>query len=631
MKPFSQKYVYIGKTNNHQFIFWMIFFRKLTTFILCLSLYTTVSAKQTDSILLKLNDVMDNKAHYIAIKEQRIENIKQMLTIENLLPRQKYEIHQKLHNEYHKYCTDSSIVYIRKNREIARQLRDPELINETAIYLSLLYSTVGLYIEASELLHGINRRRLSKNLLTAYYDSYAEFYSHYGQSNKVDSFYALSGQYRDSVLFTLDTLSFQYRLERTSRRMFSNYTLDQEQPLLALLDEAGDSHDRAHVAWLLGYMYHREVYAFNRKEYIDTSKQYYAIAVISDVEHSVRDHASMQSLAIVFFEQDEITLANKFIYYAFEDALACNVRYRIMDASTNYPIINAIYQQQETKQMTRLYSLLIVISILLFILVITLVVFFGQNGRLSRMSRALSQANSEFKELHGVKDKLFSIVAHDLRSPISSLMNMLKLINTNELDTEIQAQLLSDISCRVDDTYGLLDNLLYWAKSQMQGMAPSPVYFDIQNESQIETNRLQSAAAAKKISLNNCIDDYMAYADRDMFAVVIRNLVSNAIKYTSAAGEITLSSELSGDMQMLVISVKDGGTGMSQDVQNKLFKLSETKSRRGTNNESGTGVGLVLCADFVKINVGNIWFTSKEGEGSTFSFTVPVKELRIEN
>jgi len=97
----------------------------------------------------------------------------------------------------------------------------------------------------------------------------------------------------------------------------------------------------------------------------------------------------------------------------------------------------------------------------------------------------------------------------------------------------------------------------------------------------------------------------------------------NAIKYTPAEGKITIDSELSDNK--LIISVKDTGTGMPQEVQDKLFKLSETRSQRGTNNESGTGLGLVLCADFVKINGGNIWFNSKQGEGSTFCFSVPVK------
>ena len=231
--------------------------------------------------------------------------------------------------------------------------------------------------------------------------------------------------------------------------------------------------------------------------------------------------------------------------------------------------------------------------------------------------------NREMKELNTVKDKLFSVVAHDLRSPVSALASMMRLVDVNRENT-IEQELFKGISSSVDTTCDLLDNLLGWAKSQMQGIVPVLAYFDVQEGSRSVTDSLQTIADNKTIILQNRIEPHQVYADREMFAVVLRNLTSNALKYTSEGGEVILDSELSDNM--LVISVKDTGTGMSQEVQNKLFKLSETKSKRGTDNESGTGLGLVLCADFVKANGGRIWFTSVPGEGSTFFFSVPVKK-----
>ena len=259
----------------------------------------------------------------------------------------------------------------------------------------------------------------------------------------------------------------------------------------------------------------------------------------------------------------------------------------------------------------------------ILILMIALVMILSLFGFLVFFYRKTAEKNYELKKLHTVKDKLFSVVAHDLRSPMGALTSMLKLANRNMVDAETQAQLLKDISIRVDDTYNLLDNLLRWSKSQMSGIKPTPVCFDVQKGSLLVTDSLQGIAANKSIILDNRIGSQQVYADKDMFAVLVRNLTTNAIKYTSANGKVTLDSELSD--QMLVISVKDTGTGMTQEIQNKLFNLSETKSRRGTNNESGTGLGLVLCADFVKANGGNIWFTSTQGEGSTFFFSIPVK------
>ncbi len=231
--------------------------------------------------------------------------------------------------------------------------------------------------------------------------------------------------------------------------------------------------------------------------------------------------------------------------------------------------------------------------------------------------------NSELKELHGIKDKLFSLVAHDLRGPIGTLMTMLKLVNQGGLDTATQNELLKGISNRVDDTYGLLDNLLCWSKTQMQSIVPSPAHFDLQLASMVTVRSLQGIALEKRITLSNRIESRKVYADKDIFTVVVRNLTMNALKYTFEGGKVTLASKPAGDM--LIISVQDNGTGMTRDVQNKLFKLAETKSKRGTNNESGTGLGLVLCADFVKMNGGSIWFESEESKGTTFFFTIPCR------
>ena len=284
--------------------------------------------------------------------------------------------------------------------------------------------------------------------------------------------------------------------------------------------------------------------------------------------------------------------------------------------------LEKILLQKEYQKQQKL-TLILEISLVMIFVLFVLTIFFYR--KMTEKNREIIEKNHEMKELHTVKDKLFSVVAHDLRSPMGALMSILRLANKNMLDAETQAQLLKDISNRVDDTYELLDNLLRWSKSQMQGIVPAPVYFDVQKGSRSVTDSLQTTAAIKQIILENQIEQQQIYTDRDMFAVVVRNLTANAIKYTSVNGTVTLDSELSDNM--LVISVKDTGTGMSQEVQDKLFKLSETtQSQYGTNNESGTGLGLVLCTDFVKANGGRIWFTSVQGEGSTFYFSVPVKK-----
>ena len=283
--------------------------------------------------------------------------------------------------------------------------------------------------------------------------------------------------------------------------------------------------------------------------------------------------------------------------------------------------------QQEYQKQQKLTTTLAV-ALVMILALFALVVFFYRkirenNCALNEKNRIITEKNDELKELHTVKDKLFSVVAHDLRNPMAALMSVLKLTHMNVLDAETQAQLFKDVSKQVEDVYGLLDNLLRWAKSQMQGQKVSPVTFDVQSEIRAVMDGFQETAAAKMVTLNSRVENQEIYADRDMFSVVVRNLVTNAIKYTASGGKVTIDSELSENM--LNISVADTGIGMSKEIQDSLFKLSETQFRRGTNNENGSGLGLVLCADFVKANGGRIWFESTQGEGSTFFFSVPVK------
>ena len=327
----------------------------------------------------------------MAIKEQNIEKIKQILFIENLMPRQEYDINKKMYEEYKKYCADSAIVYVKKNRDIAFSINDQVLIDETAIELSWFYTSTGSYVEASKLLDSIDREHLSESLLPLYYVTYADFCSHYGQSNYNYEYYRKSELYRDSLLLSLDTLSFQFRMESATRQMFSG--VNSEGILLELLEEAGDSPYRGSIAWLLGHMYHR-------KGNIDMCKYYYTISALNDIEYSINDNASLLSLALIYFHQGDIKSAYNIIHRAVEDALFCNARYRLSEASTNYPIIIAKYQDLEKKQMTRLYTLLILISILGIILILSVSFFYRQNKVLSRVRLELSKTNKQLGDLN---------------------------------------------------------------------------------------------------------------------------------------------------------------------------------------------------------------------------------------
>ena len=240
-------------------------------------------------------------------------------------------------------------------------------------------------------------------------------------------------------------------------------------------------------------------------------------------------------------------------------------------------------------------------------------------------SQKREQQIRQSEEMHKVKDKLFSVVSHDMRGQMAALSSILRLAaESKNDDIEVVMALLESALLQVEKTYEMFDNLLRWTKSQMQGIIAHPVCCDIQKESATITDNLQNMAISKQISLVNRIEKQQTLVDCDILHVIIRNLTINALKYTSAGGEVTLSSEMKDNM--LIISVKDTGTGMSDEVRDKLFQLSEIGSSRGTDNEKGTGLGLILCADFAKTIGGKIWFTTEQGKGSTFYFSIPVTD-----
>lgn len=254
--------------------------------------------------------------------------------------------------------------------------------------------------------------------------------------------------------------------------------------------------------------------------------------------------------------------------------------------------------------------------------------FFSLQFDITRRINYLDQLtgkSQELEDLNKLKDKLLSIVSHDFRSPLNSLRGTLSLFLMGAISNEELNTLTEDLVERLDNTYNLLENLLNWAKSQMQGMKVYGKKINLKTISEDCVNLLNPIADKKIVKIqNNIYTPISAFADNEMVKLVIRNLMSNAIKFTTTGNKIILDA--TQDKDFVTISIKDNGTGISNENQEKLFKL-ESFSTRGTSNESGMGLGLLLCKDFVDKNGGKIWFESELEKGSTFYFTLPVKEI----
>lgn len=244
-----------------------------------------------------------------------------------------------------------------------------------------------------------------------------------------------------------------------------------------------------------------------------------------------------------------------------------------------------------------------------------------KNDEISRQRDAISRQADELRELNALKDKLFSIIAHDLRSPLFSLITMLNIAKEGHFTPENFKEILDELSVNVNHTTALLENLLTWAKTQMHGVKVNSQNFDLNQMVNSRIKLLNEAAENKEIKLKNSIPDgTFVFADTDMTDIVIRNLISNAIKFCNAGDRITIWSTTGA--YRVTVCVEDTGRGMTPDVLQKLFGTQIT-STPGTKNEKGTGLGLILCKEFVQMNGGEIWAESQPDKGSKFFFTLP--------
>lgn len=240
-------------------------------------------------------------------------------------------------------------------------------------------------------------------------------------------------------------------------------------------------------------------------------------------------------------------------------------------------------------------------------------------------NRTIARQNLELQHTVEGRDKLYSVIAHDLRSPIGSIkmvLNMLILnLQADKIGPEMY-ELLTTANQTTEDVFALLDNLLKWTKSQIGRMNVVIQDFDLVEILKGVIEIFAMVASVKNIPIRyEGPDRLLVTGDMDMIKTVVRNLISNAIKFSTAGKEIVLRAEKKGGEAE--VSVQDHGCGISEEGQKKLLHSDTHFSTFGTNNEEGSGLGLLLCGDFVQKNNGRLWFTSKEGEGSTFFFTLP--------
>lgn len=247
-----------------------------------------------------------------------------------------------------------------------------------------------------------------------------------------------------------------------------------------------------------------------------------------------------------------------------------------------------------------------------------------QNTQIMEKNEELSKLNSALTELNATRDKFFSIIAHDLRNPFNTILGLCEMLlgNMDKSEPEKIRKSVSDIRDTSKHTFDLLQNLLIWARSQTGALDFQPIQFDLSERIFENIDIVKSQAEKKNIELTNTLSDpIMVTGDTRMIDTVLRNLLTNAIKFTRQQGLITVSAqEKEGHVEVMVT---DTGTGIAPENIQRIFLLDNKYTRKGTEKEGGSGLGLILCREFVEKHGGTIGVESEPGKGSTFIFTIP--------
>ncbi len=250
---------------------------------------------------------------------------------------------------------------------------------------------------------------------------------------------------------------------------------------------------------------------------------------------------------------------------------------------------------------------------------------------LAKLYSRLKKTEKELLELNANKDKFFSIVAHDLRSPFMALMGISQMMSENidEMEKDELKEMTNVVYNSTHNLFKLLENLLKWSHLQMGSYKVFKNSIKLKEVSISVVASLQLSASKKEIIIIDKTYDTTFYADENCVKTILRNLVSNSIKFTKRGGSIILNSKIIDDF--VEVSVEDNGVGMKEETLNNLFSITEKKSETGTEEETGTGLGLMLCKELVEKNGGKLKVESELGKGSKFSFTLPVANENKKN
>jgi signal transduction histidine kinase len=390
---------------------------------------------------------------------------------------------------------------------------------------------------------------------------------------------------------------------------------------LNLYKKANDIRGIASLSNNLGYYY------LTRKEVTKAEELF-----LSSLEYSKQTQSlttlqrAYNSLYILYKEKQDFKNALHFLESTnsiVDSIYSMEIEKKVSELQSKFQL------EQKEKEYKILRNSFIYIAILT--LLILIVLFYNYSIKL-RSNRALREKNIEIEnqnikleKIIATRDKFFSIIAHDLKNPLSAFMGLTEVMcsNSSQLDSSTKLQLTKQLNKLAENMYNLLENLLNWGRSQTGDIEYDPSVFRIAEVVNETIDVLSVNASIKSILIEKKIDEASEiFADKNMISTVIRNLLSNAIKFTHPGGQVVINSSIKDNKFTLLVS--DNGVGISEKNLSQLFQIDSQYRTIGTSSEPGTGLGLILCKDFIERNHGAMIVESIEGKGSTFGFTVPL-------
>ena len=366
--------------------------KKIILFFLLVAI-SPIYATQKDSIVKIFNYAVRHKSQYDKIKERRISELKNSLS-SDLSLEEEYDSNKKLYSEYRKFKVDSAVYYIKKNQRIAAVLNNQVFTDLAQLQLANLYSSSGKYLESEQILKKINKHKLSKELLSMYYEAYGLYFEHYATATYNVQYAKKIEAYRDSLLSVLEPSSIKYKINRAQKDIYSGNFKNAQESLSPLLKTAiAKDQDYAMVAYLLAQIY-------KTQQKFDLEKKFLILSATADIKNSIKDNASVQNLALLYYESGDIDNAFLCTNSAIEDAIFCNVKFRTLQISELYSIINTAYLEKESHRKSELQRYLILISILSIFLILAIVYVYRQMKRVSKIKEELHLSSQKLEELN---------------------------------------------------------------------------------------------------------------------------------------------------------------------------------------------------------------------------------------